>query len=176
MARTALHGGYGIFYFPDYGGISNQLGQNPPFGGTANYSASQGYCITFTGQTPKGAPYTCPGYTVGTAATIALPLPGFPNFNAANPPAGLGGVAVDVNNKHSRQQQYNLQLQQQMGKNDFISIAYVGAHADRLSTYYPINSPTFNLPSFKFANDAQYGITLEQVQRDLLVQRTTDSL
>ncbi len=160
--KTALHGGYGIFYFPDYGGISNQLGQNPPYGGTANYSASQGYCITFTGQTTKGAPYTCPGYTTGTAATGALPLPGFTNFNPAAPPAGLGGVAIDVNNKHSRQQQYNLQVQQQLGSRDFISIAYVGAHADRLSTYYPINSPTFNFPSFKFPNDAQYGVTLNE--------------
>ncbi|SNT42771.1 Carboxypeptidase regulatory-like domain-containing protein [Granulicella rosea] len=160
--KTALHGGYGIFYFPDYGGISNQLGQNPPYGGTANYSASQGYCITFTGQTAQGAPYTCPGYTVGTAATGALPLPGFPNFNAANPPAGLGGVAVDVNNKHSRQQQFNLQVQQQLGKNDTVSVAYVGAHADRLSTYYPINSPTFNFPGFKFPNLAQYGVTLNK--------------
>jgi len=151
-----------IFYFPDYGGISNQLGQNPPYGGTANYSASQGYCITFTGQTAKGAPYTCPGYTTGTAATIPLPLPGFPNFNPASPPQGLGGVAIDVNNKHSRQQQFNLQLQQELGPRDVISIAYVGGHADRLSTYYPINSPTFNFPSFRFANDAQYGLTLNK--------------
>lgn len=160
--KTALHGGYGIFYFPDYGGISNQLGQNPPFGGTANYSASQGYCITFTGQTSKGAPYTCPGYTVGTAATAPLPLPGFPNFNAAAPPAGLGGVAIDVNNKHSRVQQFNTQLQQELGRNDVVSVAYVGSHADRLSTYYPINSPTFNFPNFAFSNDAQYGITLNK--------------
>ncbi len=158
--KTALHGGYGIFYFPDYGGISNQLGQNPPFGGSQSYSASQGYCITFTGQTAKGAPYTCPGYTVGTAATAPLPQPGFTNFNPAAPPPGLAGVAVDVNNKHSRQQQYNLQLQQQFGTRDYISIAYVGAHADRLSTYYPINSPTFNFPSFRFPNLAQYGVTL----------------
>ncbi len=160
--KTALHGGYGIFYFPDYGGISNQLGQNPPYGGSQSYSASQGYCITFTGQTAKGAPYTCPGYTAGTAATGALPQPGFANFNAANPPQGLAGVAIDVNNKHSRQQQYNMQLQQQLGSRDFISIAYVGGHADRLSTYYPINSPTFNFPSFRFPNDAQYGITLNK--------------
>ena len=160
--KTALHGGYGIFYFPDYGGIDNQLGQNPPYGGTANYSADQGYCITFTGQTSKGAPYTCPGYTVGTAATAPLPAPGFPNFNPAAPPPGLGGVAVDVNNKHSRQQQYNLQVQQQLGAHDFVSIAYVGSHADRLSTYYHINSPTFNLPSFPFPNIATYGLTLNK--------------
>ena len=28
--REVLRGGYGIFYFPDYGGISNQLGQQAP--------------------------------------------------------------------------------------------------------------------------------------------------
>lgn len=160
--KTSLHGGYGIFYFPDYGGISNQLGQNPPYGGSQSYSASQGYCITFTGQTTKGAPFTCPGYTVGTAATGPLPQPGFQNFDAAAPPQGLAGVAIDVNNKHSRQQQYNLQLQQELGRRDLISVSYVGGHADRLSTYYPINSPTFNFPGLKFPNDAQYGVTLNK--------------
>ncbi len=30
---TKISGGYGIFYFVDRGGISNQLAQNPPFSG-----------------------------------------------------------------------------------------------------------------------------------------------
>ncbi|ADW71133.1 outer membrane beta-barrel protein [Granulicella tundricola] len=148
--KTALHGGYGLFYFPDYGGISNQLGQQPPFGGSATYYARNGYCVTFTGQTTLGNPYTCPGYTTGNSAKIALPLPGFPNFNPAAPPAGLGGLAVDRDNKHSRLQQYNLQLQQQLGSRDVLSIAYVGTHADRLSTYYPINSYNFNTTALPF--------------------------
>ncbi len=142
--KTSLHGGYGIFYFPDYGGISNQLGQNPPFGGDVFYLASNGYCVTFTGQTPQqGAPYTCPGYTSGTAASAALPPPGFPNFDPANPPQGLGETVVDRNNKHSRLQQYNLQLQQQFGSRDVFSVAYVGTYGDRLSTYYN-NATQFN--------------------------------
>ena len=37
--------------FRTTGGISNQLGQQPPFGGSVSYLASNGYCITFTGQT-----------------------------------------------------------------------------------------------------------------------------
>ena len=41
--RTALHGGYGIFYFPDYGGINNQLGQNGPFSGKNYFLAQDGY-------------------------------------------------------------------------------------------------------------------------------------
>ena len=31
--KTALRGGYGLFYFIDRGGIANQLAQNPPFDG-----------------------------------------------------------------------------------------------------------------------------------------------
>lgn len=142
--KTAIHGGYGIFYYPDYGGISNQLGQNPPYGGAVLYSANNGYCITFTGQTAtKGAAYTCPGYTSGTAASAPLPAPGFPNFNPANPPQGLSQTIVDRNNKHSRLQEYNVQLQQQFGSKDVFSIAYVGTHGDRLSTFYN-NATSYN--------------------------------
>ena len=47
--KTAIHGGYGIFYFPDYGGINNQLGQNGPFSGNNFFQAQDGYCITLSG-------------------------------------------------------------------------------------------------------------------------------
>ena len=50
--KEVIRGGYGMFYFPDYGGINNQLGQQAPFGGSVSYSAENGYCVTFTGQTP----------------------------------------------------------------------------------------------------------------------------
>ena len=137
---SALHGGYGIFYFPDYGGISNQLGQQPPFGGSVAYYAFNGFCGTFTGQAATGTPYHCPAYTSGTSATAPLPAPGFPNFNPDAPPQGLGGVAVDRNNQHSRIQEYNLQLEQQFGPRDVFSVAYVGTRSDRLSTYYNYNT------------------------------------
>ncbi len=150
--RTALHGGYGIFYFPDYGGIDNQLGQQAPFGGHTTLFDRDGYCITFTGQTPKGAPYTCPGYTVGTAATLPLPAPGFVNFDPAHPPSGSSGIAVDQNSKNSRLQEYNLQLQQQLGGRDVFSVAYAGTHGDRLSTYYPYNIYNFGQTALPFPN------------------------
>ena len=137
---SALHGGYGIFYFPDYGGISNQLGQQEPFGGSQAYYAFNGFCGTFTGQTTTGTPYHCPAYTTGTSATLPLPMAGLPNFNPNSPPQGAGGLAVDRNNKHSRIQEYNLQLQQQFGKRDVFSVAYVGTYSDRLSTYYNYNT------------------------------------
>ncbi len=134
--KTALHGGYGIFYFPDYGGIYNQLGQNGPFSGNNFYNAADGYCITFTGQLPtKGAPYSCAGYTGPAAVTTPLPLP-ILNFDPVHPPASLSGTAINVNNKHSRIQEYNVQLQQQITPKDVFSIAYVGTHGDRLATLY----------------------------------------
>ena len=136
--KTALHGGYGIFYFPDYGGISNQLGQNGPFSGNNTFNASDGYCITFTGQlSTRPGSYSCAGYTSPAAVTSALPLP-IPAsaFDAANPPSSLSGTAINVNNHHSRIQEYNLQLQHQLSSKDVISAAYVGTSADRLSTLY----------------------------------------
>ena len=136
--KTALHGGYGIFYFPDYGGINNQLGQNGPFSGNNYFQAQDGYCITLSGQTAaKQAPFSCAGYTGPSAVTTPLPLPPTTaEFDPVNPPAGLGGTAINVNNKHSRIQQYNVQLQQQFGARDVFSASYVGTHADRLSTFY----------------------------------------
>jgi hypothetical protein len=48
--KTVVRGGYGMFYFPDYGGIGNQLGEQVPFAGSSSYPATNGYCTTFTGQ------------------------------------------------------------------------------------------------------------------------------
>ncbi len=137
---ASLRGGYGIYYFPTYGGIDNQLGQQPPFGGSVDYQARLGYCITFTGQTP--APGTasyasCRQPSVGQ--TTALPAPGFPNFNPAAPPSGLSTIAVNQNNKESDIQEWNLQLQQQLSKRDVVDIAYVGNKVDHLPNYYPYN-------------------------------------
>jgi hypothetical protein len=135
--KEVLRGGYGIFYFPDYGGISNQLGQQVPFGGDLSYSAENGYCVTFTGQTPA------PGSTYGCNATpqqtMPLPLPGFPGFDPTHPPAGLNTLAVNRNDKNQQIQEWNLQLEQQLTSRDVLDIAYVGTKSDHLSTYYSYN-------------------------------------
>lgn len=135
--KQVVRGGYGIFYFPDYGGVSNQLGQQIPFGGSVSYGANIGYCVTFTGQTSApGVPFSC-----GQSAqqTTPLPAPGFPGFNPAVPPAGLSTLAVNRNNKNQQIQEWNLQFDQQLGKYDVVDIAYVGSKQDHLSTYYPYN-------------------------------------
>ena len=149
--RAVVRGGYGMFYFPDYGGIGNQLGQQPPFGGSVAYNAQNGYCITFSGQ------IATPGSTYGCSQTAqqaaALPAPGFPNFNPAAPPAGLSTLAVNRNDKTQTIQQFNLQLEKQVGKSDVLNVAYVGTTSSHLSTFYNYNIYQFgtglqNFPNF----------------------------
>lgn len=149
--REVLRGGYGIFYFPDYGGISNQLGQQAPFGGSLAYNAQNGYCVTFTGQTP--APGAAFGCNNNAQQTAPLPAPGYPNFNPAIPPAGLSTLAVNRNEKNQQIQEYNLQLNKQIGKYDVLDVSYVGSKSDHLSTYYNYNIYQFgtglqNFPTF----------------------------
>ncbi|MBB5059378.1 hypothetical protein HDF16_004101 [Granulicella aggregans] len=160
--KSALHGGYGIFYFPDYGGINNQLGQNGPFSGNNYFLAQDGYCITLSGQTAaRQAAYSCGDYTSPAAVTTQLPLPAtVATFDPTNPPANIGGTAINVNNKHSRIQQYNLQLQQQLSPRDVLSMAYVGAHGDRLSTFYNLTQYHIGATTLPYANQ-DGGITYD---------------
>jgi hypothetical protein len=148
--KEVIRGGYGMFYFPDYGGISNQLGQQAPFGGSVSYSAQNGYCVTFTGQTP--APGTAYGCNQSAQQTTPLPLPGYPNFNPAAPPAGLTSLAVNRNDKTQQVQEWNLQFEQQLTQHDVLDIGYVGTKTDHLSTYYNYNLFQFGTGLQNFPN------------------------
>jgi len=172
--KTVLRGGFGMFYFPDHGGIGNQLGEQIPFGGSNSYSAANGYCTTFTGQltqTPanNGNDYNCLGYTSPSAVAYSgsgdtgspLPARGFPNFNPAMPPSGTSMIAVYRHSKNSTVGEWNLQLERQIGSSDVFNMAYVGTHGSKLSSYYPYNINQFgtgiqNFPSLGSINYNSY--------------------
>jgi hypothetical protein len=162
-SKSSLHGGYGIFYFPDYGGISNQLGQQQPFGGSVGFNTFSGYCVALTGiANPGGTPsgsYDCPYTADATAPYNGQPEPGFPNFNPDNPSSTYNGLAVNQNNNHNMMQEWNLQLEHQLKSNNVVSVAYVGTHGSRLSTYYTYNTYLPGVTTKPFPNIG--GITLD---------------
>src|SRR5580698_3367711 len=154
---SVVRGGYGIFYYVDYGGINNQLGEQAPFGGSNDYLASNGYCITFTGQLNQATvntanDYNCSGRSSPAAVAYsgsgdtgaALPARGYKNFNPQAPPAGTSMIAVNRNNPTSMVQEWNVQLEQQFGAHNVVDIAYVGTRGSNLSSYYPYNLYQFN--------------------------------
>jgi hypothetical protein len=147
--KTVLRGGYGLFYFLDYGGIGNQLGEQLPFAGHSDYYGSNGYCITFTGQLPSVTPnpaaqgYNCSGYTSPATVTTPLPSREIVPLNPNSPPAGLSMIAVNTHSENSQVQEWNLQLEHQFGSHDVLTVAYVGTEGGNLSSYYPYNNRVF---------------------------------
>ena len=136
--KTALRGGFGMYYFLDRGGVGNELNNNPDFNGVASYSDYSGYRITLSGQTPTMQPNTStPGpYAVNnsTTATVALPLPLGINTTNNYSPSNANVVAYPVNSHIPTIQEYNLSVQQEVEKNTTVTISYVGTKADHLLT------------------------------------------
>lgn len=136
--KTSIRGGFGMFYFLDRGGVGNQLSNQPGLNGVNQYTASNGYRITFTGQSP-----TIPNNAA--TATAPLPLPAFgpgavESINLAN----ASVIAEPQNNQNGTVTQYNLQLQQQIDHATSLNIAYVGNKSDHLMTWFNANAPILN--------------------------------
>lgn len=139
--RSVIRGGYGLFYFLDRGGISNQLAQNPPYSGSVRYSYNDGYRITFSGQGPLNN-------NNNTLATAPLPLPGVSTSPAfLNNPVGANVLAVVPDNKVSNVQQFNVQFQQQLTNNTALSVGYVGTRGRNLILYYNLNGVAYSADS-----------------------------
>lgn len=146
---TKVSGGYGIFYFVDRGGISNQLAQNPPFSGQTSFGFSNGYRITFTGQAAQGtedANGNCLTSCNPVGATGPLPSKGPIVVDLNNPKNVAISVATLPSNKTPSNQEWNLQVQRQIGSNMVATLAYVGTKGTHLTTYYNYNRQEYNLP------------------------------
>ena len=144
---SKISGGYGIFYFVDRGGISNQLAQNPPFSGLTSYSYLNGYRVTFTGQNPLGTQTSSQCLTSCDASTATSPLPskGPIQVDLNNPQNVAISVATLPNNTTPNVQEWNLQFEHQIGDNMTLSLAYVGDKGTHLVTYYNYNRQIYGV-------------------------------
>jgi len=136
--KTVVRAGFGLFYFLERGGISNQLAQNPPFSGESTFSYAQGYRITLSGQTGS------PTDNNSMDATQALPLGFLTNLNLSSP-TGVSVLSQPTTNTTPRVAEWNLQVQRELNSNTSLSVGYVGDHGARLMTSYDANFQPYNV-------------------------------
>ncbi|HVR44076.1 MAG TPA: TonB-dependent receptor [Thermoanaerobaculia bacterium] len=111
--KTALRGGYGLFYSLDRGGIDRQLTENPPAVVTEFRFGD------------------VPGARVRISDPIPLPTPVDPQ----NPelPQGSGVVYIPEDSETTEVQQWSLSVQREVNANTSAMLAYVGTRADNLA-------------------------------------------
>ena len=147
--KTALRGGYGIFYSLDRGGIDRQLTENPPSVVTE---------FRFGGD---------PGAKVKLSDPIPLPTP----VNAQNPklPQGSGVVFIPRDSETTEVQQWSLGVQREVLANTSAMVAYVGTRADNLAAL--ITSSGFagavadRLSTVKYIGSSSYDALQASVRR-----------
>jgi Carboxypeptidase regulatory-like domain len=136
--NTVIRGGYGIFYFLDRGGVGNQLSNNPDFNGAESFTAQAGSRFTLSGSAPNGT---------NDSRLAVNPLPAAVPITNRNDPRNASVISIPRDNKISRVQQWNLQVERGFGPNTSVNLAYVGAKSSHLMTWLNLNNQILNQPA-----------------------------
>jgi len=135
--KTVVHGGYGLFYFLNRGGVGEELSENPDWNGTQTYYAcptattcGTGYRITLSGEAPNGS-------TNPTVATGNLPSKVGVNPKAINSADNVVYYPKDSPNSHI--QQWNVRFEQALGSHTSVNVGYVGTNMGNLALQFNAN-------------------------------------
>jgi hypothetical protein len=152
---TVIRGGYGLSYFPGNYTSNGDL-KNAPFTSVYQPSCQSTEAVYLESQVPGASANQNPdcatqGQPGAISSTEAIPVPSAPTTaqlaNLASIP-GLGFVAEATNFKSALIQQFNVQVEQQVGANVFI-LGYVGLIGQHLPE--SINNINQALPYNGFA-------------------------
>ena len=139
--KTVIRGGYGMFFIPNY--VS--FGTNP-YGDVVNSATSNFFASVNQGLTPNSAlncqltaSYTCIPGTGPFGANLV-------GVAGRNPQPNISQYVVNQSNfsdaayftqKYGYLQQWNLDLQRELGGGFFLDVAYAGARGVHLPQYNP---------------------------------------
>jgi hypothetical protein len=118
------------------GGANYQLTQNAPYSGFRQFNYSDGYRVTLSGQGPLNN-------NDSRLGTSSLPTGDLSGLDL-NHPTNITTFSRLRRNTTPYEEQFNMQVEQQISPSTTGAIAYVGTVGRKLNSFYNLNRQAFN--------------------------------